>query len=757
MKTPNEHRSTDSSANALIKEKSPYLIQHAYNPVHWYPWGDEAFAKAHREDKPVFLSIGYSTCHWCHVMEHESFEDREMAAALNDTFVSIKVDREERPDIDHLYMTVCQMMTKSGGWPLTILMTPDRKPFFAATYIPKQSMFGRLGLLDLTMRVKQLWEDRRGEVLDSAESIASVLRQTAWENPGLELDETVLDAAFRQFRQVFDPDHGGFGNAPKFPTPHNLMWLLRYGKRTGRLGAAANNRIDLGPPHIRPADDRREEIAPNSSREAGSAGKSPRPEKNANHSGAGEPSALQMVEQTLQAMRKGGIYDHVGFGFHRYSTDRQWLLPHFEKMLYDQALLSLAYLETFQATGNPEYGKTAAEVFEYVLRDLTSPEGAFLCAEDADSEGVEGKFYVWDYEELLKTVGPEDADLVVKAYRVLPEGNHLDEATGHHTGTNILHQTEPLSTLAMEMGITTQELTDRLAGARRALFEARERRVHPHKDDKVLTDWNGLMIAALARGSQVLGDERYALAARRAADFLLTTLRDEGGRLLHRYRDGEAGIAGSVDDYAFLVWGLIELYETTFETRYLRDAVELTREMLTRFWDDNAGGLFFAPADGEELLIRKKEIYDGATPSGNSVAALNLIRLARITADPDLERKAALTGRAFSGSIREFPMGYTQMLVALEFALGPSHEVVVVGTPDADQTRSMLSTLRGVFLPNKVVVFRQADTQDPELLELIPYAAGMQTIDGNATAYVCRNHACDLPTTDPDEMLRKLA
>ncbi len=693
--------SAEAPTNALIKEKSPYLLQHAHNPVHWYPWGAKAFAEAHREDKPVFLSIGYSTCHWCHVMEHESFEDTEVAAALNDTFVSIKVDREERPDIDHLYMTVSQMMTQSGGWPLTILMTPDGKPFFAATYLPKRSMFGRLGLLDLTVQVNRLWKDRRGEVIDSAESIASALRQTAWETPGEELDETVLNTAYRKFRQSFDSDFGGFGNAPKFPTPHNLMWLLRYWKRTG------------------------------------------------------EPMALHMVEQTLQAMRRGGIYDHVGFGFHRYSTDRKWLLPHFEKMLYDQALISLAYLETSQATGNKEYGETAAEVFEYVLRDLTSPEGAFYGAEDADSEGVEGKFYVWTLDELREVVGPDDADFVVKAFHVLPEGNHLEEATGHRTGTNILHHHEPIPIAATKLGIPTQELTDRLAGVRGALFEARERRVRPHKDDKVLTDWNGLMIAALARGAQVLGDERYVLAARRAADFVLTTLRDERGRLLHRYRDGEAAITGSVDDYAFLVWGLIELYEVTFETRYLRAAVELTREMLARFWDAGAGGLFFTPSDGEELLVRKKEIYDGATPSGNSVAALNLLRLARVTADPDLEERAAQIGGAFAGSIREFPMGYTQMLIAVEFALGPSREVVVVGNPDAEHTGRMLSVLREAFLPNKVVAFKRADTPDPDLIELIPFAAALHPIDGNATAYVCRNHTCDLPTTRPEEMLRK--
>ncbi|MEW6352570.1 MAG: thioredoxin domain-containing protein [Thermodesulfobacteriota bacterium] len=710
MHTASEHPSPDSGripaeapANALIQEKSPYLLQHAHNPVHWYPWGEEAFAKAHGEDKPVFLSIGYSTCHWCHVMAHESFEDSEIAAALNDTFVSIKVDREERPDIDHLYMTVCQIMTKSGGWPLTILMTPDGKPFFAATYLPKRSMFGRLGLLDLTMQVKKLWSDRRAEVIESAESIAAALRQTAWETPGEALDETVLNTAYRKFRQVYDPDHGGFGNAPKFPTPHNLMWLLRYWKRTG------------------------------------------------------EPMALHMVEQTLQSMRRGGIYDHVGFGFHRYSTDRTWLLPHFEKMLYDQGLISLAYLEAFQATGKPEYAKTAAEVFAYVLRDLTSPAGAFYGAEDADSEGVEGKFYVWSFEEIREVVGPEDADLMVQAFHVLPKGNHLEEATGHRTGTNILHHHEPLAMAAVEMGVTIENLTDRLARARRLLFESREKRVHPHKDDKVLTDWNGLMIAALARGAQVLGDREYASAAQRAADFVLKTLRDERGRLLHRYRDGEAGIAGSVDDYAFLVWGLIELYEATFETRYLRAAVELTREMLARFWDDKAGGLFFTPLDGEELLARKKEIYDGATPSGNSVAALNLLRLARITADPDLEHRAARISGAFAGSIREFPTGYTQMLIALEFALGPSREVVVVGNPEADPTGRMLSALREAFLPNKVVVFKRTDTPDPELIELIPFAANLTPLDGNATAYVCENFTCDLPTTHPEEMLRKMA
>ncbi|MFH1125034.1 MAG: thioredoxin domain-containing protein, partial [Pseudomonadota bacterium] len=437
----------ENPSNRLIHEKSPYLLQHAHNPVNWLPWGHEAFEKAHRENKPIFLSIGYSTCHWCHVMEKESFEDPEVAGLLNETFVSIKVDREERPDLDHVYMTACQMLTGSGGWPLTIVMTPDKRPFFAATYIPKGSRFGRTGMMELIPRLRDTWRTRRDEVLASAESITQSLQGLEKESQGGDLDRSVLDRAYEELSKRFDKTYGGFSNAPKFPTPHNFFFMLRFWKRTGNS------------------------------------------------------EALKMVEKTLQKIRWGGIYDQVGFGFHRYSTDREWLVPHFEKMLYDQAMLALAYLETYQAAGEGVYGDTAREIFEYVLRDMTSPEGAFYSAEDADSEGEEGKFYVWTREELRQILGEEEADLIAKVFHVEKSGNFREEATGENTGANILYLGRPISEIAADLGMPRPDLEKAMESARKKLFEARKKRVHPHKDDKVLTDWNGLMIAAFARGA----------------------------------------------------------------------------------------------------------------------------------------------------------------------------------------------------------------------------------------------------------------
>jgi len=525
--------------NRLVHEKSPYLLQHAYNPVDWYAWGDEAFEKARKEDKPIFLSIGYSTCHWCHVMERESFEDAEVARAMNDAFVSIKVDREERPDIDHIYMTVCQMMVGSGGWPLNIIMSPDKKPFFAGTYFPKETRSGRIGMLDLAARVKELWSAKRDEVMQSAEKVMTALKQIPDDSPGDKLGKDVPEAAYQQLAQRFDEKYGGFGNAPKFPTPHNMLFLLRYGKRTG------------------------------------------------------EPRALEMVEKTLKAMRDGGMYDHVGYGFHRYSTDEQWLVPHFEKMLYDQALLAMLYVEAYQATGKTEYATTASEIFTYVLRDMTSSEGGFYSAEDADSEGEEGKFYVWKLEEIQRVLGPQDAELLTRVFHVWPAGNFHEEATGKLTGNNILHRKESIETVAARLGTSREALEERIRAACEKLLAVRQQRIHPYKDDKILTDWNGLMIAALSKGAQALGRPEYAVAAQKAADFVLSRMREQDGRLLHRFREGEVGLAAHVDDYAFFIWGLLELYEATFEVRFLRTALDLNREFLSRFWDAGRGRVLF--------------------------------------------------------------------------------------------------------------------------------------------------------------------
>ncbi len=685
-------------ANRLRFEKSPYLLQHADNPVNWSPWCDEAFEKALKENKPIFLSIGYSTCHWCHVMEHESFEDPLVAKLMNEAFISIKVDREERPDIDKIYMTVCQMMTGAGGWPLTIIMTPDKKPFFAATYIPKETRFGRSGMVDLIPRIQEIWQTRRDEVLNSADQIVSTLQQTQKAQPTEELTESALDTAYNQLAQRFDKQYGGFGSAPKFPTPHNLSFLLRYWKRTG------NN------------------------------------------------NALKMVEKTLQAMHRSGMYDQIGYGFHRYSTDQQWLLPHFEKMLYDQAMLAIAYIETFQATGNNLYEHAAREIFSYVMRDLTSEEGGFYSAEDADSEGEEGKFYLWSKEEIQQILTEEEAEVICKVYNILADGNFYDEATRKKPGTNVLHQTQSLADIAKGRNQSEKSLQTTLNQARQKLFAARKKRVHPHKDDKVLTDWNGLMIAAMAKGAQAFDESAYTAAAQKAADFILNRMRTSDGRLLHRYRDKHAAIMANLDDYAFFIWGLIELYESSFDLNYLKTAITLNNDLLTHFWDDTKGGFFFSPGDGEDLLVRQKEIYDGATPSGNSVAMFNLLRLGRITANSTLEEKAAQIVKTFSTTLNEYPSAYTQLLLALDFAFGPSFEIVVVGEFKSSDTKQMLDNLRKIFAPNKIMLLRPSEGENPPIAQVAAFTKNLKALDAKATAYVCTNYTCQFPTTDGNRL-----
>jgi uncharacterized protein YyaL (SSP411 family) len=690
---------SNSRPNRLIKEKSPYLLQHAYNPVDWHAWNEEAFEKAHAENKPIFLSIGYSTCHWCHVMEKESFEDAEVAQLMNEAFVSIKVDREERPDLDHVYMTACQMMTGSGGWPLTIVMTPEKKPFFAGTYIPKGSRFGRTGLMELIPRISEVWRDRHRDVLDSAENMTAALQSLEKESSGEPIDAGVLDKAYQELAQRFDKTYGGFSGAPKFPTPHNFFFMLRHWRRTD------------------------------------------------------QHEALNMVEKTLQEIRWGGIFDQIGFGFHRYSTDKEWLVPHFEKMLYDQAMLALAYLETYQATGNTVYADTAEEIFTYVLRDMRSPEGGFFSAEDADSEGVEGKFYLWTEQEIRDILPSDEAELIVRAFHVRRNGNFREEASGKTLGANILYTGRSLGDMAFEMNLTVEELKKKIDSARHRLFEVRERRVHPHKDDKVLADWNGLMIAALARGAQVLGEKAYSDAAEKAVDFILKKMRRPDRRLLHRYRDGEASIAAHLDDYAFLVWGLIETYEATFQARFLKTALELNADMILHFWDQKGGGLYFTSDDAENLIVRKKEVYDGALPSGNAVAMLNLLRLGRYTGDAKLEDRAFKIQRAFSEQVRQFPSGYTQFLSAVDFGLGSSHEVVISGSLGA---KEMLDALRSRFSPNQVLVFRPAEQESAGIDAIAPFARNYGSMDGKATAYVCSGHACKDPTTEVSDLLALL-
>ncbi len=595
--------------NALIHEKSPYLLQHAHNPVEWFPWSPAAFDKARQEDKPIFLSIGYATCHWCHVMEKDSFENDEAAALLNDVFICIKVDREERPDVDAVYMAACQMFTGRGGWPLTILMTPGKLPFFAGTYIPRESRLGQTGLMDLCRRVKTLWPADRGRILESANAIAGRWGQAFAFTPDDAVTLPTLTQAFSHIEGTFDARHGGFNPPPKFPTPHRLMYLMRYHRLTG------------------------------------------------------EEKALAMVTKTLAAMRRGGIWDHVGFGFHRYSTDARWLLPHFEKMLYDQALLALAYLEAFDATGDAVFAATAEAIFAYVLRDMTAADGGFFAAEDADSEGEEGKFYVWTNEELQTVLGPDDAGIWHDILSFGAGGNFSDEASGRMTGANIPHLTRSFESWAKTLAVDAAALAARWEDVRSRLFLHREKRVHPLKDDKVLTDWNGLMTAAFAAGARILEKPEYADAAAKAFGFIRQHLVTADGRLLHRYRDGEAGIAGQADDYAFVIWGLLELYRTASDPVHLEWAIRLQERMLEDFWDTAADGFFLTAAVEKDLPVRPKELYDGALPSANSVSLTNLAMLCGITGDDRWSTWGDRLSRAFSGTVKANPSAFTHFLM----------------------------------------------------------------------------------------------
>ncbi len=678
-------------SNRLASEQSPYLLQHRENPVDWHAWGEEAFEKARSEDKPIFLSIGYATCHWCHVMERESFEDSEVAELLNEAFVCVKVDREERPDVDGIYMQVCQLMTGRGGWPLTIFLTPDRKPFYAATYLPKHGRGNQPGLMELAPGIREAWDQRRDEVLASAERLTEGVQARPGNGQEEEPDEALLRAAFEHLKRQHDAVNGGFGGAPKFPTPHHGLFLLRYWHRTG------NN------------------------------------------------EALEMATGALDAMRAGGVYDHIGFGFHRYSTDAEWLVPHFEKMLYDQAMLVLLYTEAYQATDESRFADTAREICDYVLRDLASPRGGFYCAEDADSEGEEGKFYVWSEEEVREVLG-KDAEIFMEPYNFAPEGNFADEATGRHSGANIPHLKGP---------IQDDDARD-LEAMRAQLLKARDTRVRPALDDKVITDWNGLMLGAMARAGRVLDAPTFIEAARKAADFVESKLTSKDGSLMHRWRAGHAGVQANLDDYSFYAWGLIELYEATFEPKWLLRAVDLAELMIDHFGDAEHGGFFFTPDDGEELIARRKESYDGAMPSGNAVACWVLLRLAGATGRTDLRDSAIAASGAFAGQMRRHPAGFTAMLCGVDFALGPTQEVVIAGDRDSEDMDAFMEVIRKKYLPRAVVLRRAPGIEAEMLSEIAPFTSKQDSIEGHITAYVCEQQACKTPTTDPEEMRRQL-
>jgi uncharacterized protein len=669
--------------NRLVFSASPYLRQHARNPVDWYPWGEEAFEKARREDRPVFLSVGYSTCHWCHVMARESFQDHQIAAFLNEHFVSVKVDREERPDVDHLYMSVCQAMTGAGGWPMTVFLTPDRRPFFAGTYFPKTDRFGRPGFTRLIRALAAMWRDERHKALETASDIVGHLLDSEKRRPAV-LSPDASDRAVEQCAATFDARHGGFGNAPKFPMPHLLGLLMRRNAAGGPLP--------------------------------------------------------ETVERTLTAMHRGGIHDQVGFGFCRYSTDERWLVPHFEKMLYDNALLLAAYADAWLIARHPEHERAARGIVAYIRRELTDTGGGFYSAENADSEGEEGKFYVFTRGEFLEAVGTERGTMLAEYFGVTEEGNF-------EGGRNVLHVAVDPAVWRERHSVDAQQAAAILEEARARLFDYRSRRVHPSLDDKILASWNGLAIAALARAGRAFGDEEMTAMARRAADFALDALVAPDGALLHRHWRGHSGVPGFLEDYAFLVWGLIELYESTFDARYLRRAVELNASMLRDFLDEEQGGLFFTARDGEAPIVRTKDAYDGAIPSGNSVAALNLLRLARMTGDTALEDVATGIFRAFASTVERYPTGHAMMLTALDFATGPAMEIVLSGATYED-VGPFVKELRSRFLPRAVALFHPSGPEGDEIRTLSGFLHDLRPVNGRAAAYVCENFQCALPVTD---------
>ena len=682
--------------NRLISQKSPYLLQHAYNPVEWYPWGNDAFEKAKADNKPVFVSIGYSTCHWCHVMEKESFEDEGVAQLMNQAFVCIKVDREERPDLDAAYMAVCQSMGRNCGWPLNVIMTPDKNPFFVGSYIPKENRYGTVGMLSLVPQISQIWKTRQLEMENIGKELKQQIEPAKGENVRNGLGTPDLDNAYEQLFLRFDQENGGFGRAPKFPSPHNLLFLLRYYKRTK------------------------------------------------------EKAAWTMVEKTLREMRLGGIFDQVGFGFHRYSTDALWLVPHFEKMLYDQALMTLAYVEAYQASGQAKFKITAKETLDYVLRDLVAPEGGFYSAQDADSEGEEGKFYLWTQEEIRQAVSLPNADFANSFFDVKVDGNYYEPPKGKN-GKNILHFSKPLDQLAAESNLSVNELIWLLGRITGNLFNAREKRVHPALDYKVLVDWNGLMIAALARASQVLGEAKYLQVAVKAADFILKEMLTDEGLLYHRFAKGEKAVDGFLDDYAYFVFGLIELYEASFNERFLVTSVDLTKKMIFEFWDEESRGFFFSRKGSDPDVPRIKQTYDGAVPSGNAVALLNLLRLSILSGELSFADYGRKTLQVFSEEIKNMPLGHTFMLAGLDFDLGPSFNIVLVGEPSNEDMIEMLTAIRKNYLPNLTV-----KVVNPETAIMHIAGTGYEKIGGKTTAYVCKDQTCMPPTNDVKKMLSYL-
>lgn len=706
---PSEH------TNRLAHEKSPYLLQHGHNPVDWYSWGEEAFAKARRENKPIFLSVGYSTCHWCHVMAHESFENDEVAAIMNREFVNIKVDREERPDVDRVYMTFVQATTGSGGWPMSVWLTPDLKPFVGGTYFPPEERYGQPAFTKVLERIATAWKEDHDKIAGQGSKIVEALRESQSAAPGEgKIDGLVADAAYRQIDRSYDPKEGGFGNAPKFPRPVTLNFLTRFYARDPKSDAGKH--------------------------------------------------AIDMALFTLRKMAAGGMHDHIGGGFHRYSVDRYWHVPHFEKMLYDQAQLAVAYLNAFQITGDKQYESVARDILDYVARDMTSKEGGFFSAEDADSPIVEtdvsshktaeGAFYVWTKKEVDDALG-DSADVFDFHYGVQPHGNAPEGSDPHDEfrGKNILIERHTILETAARFNKSEQEIGTLLTESRQKLFRIRVQRSRPHLDDKILAAWNGLMISAFARAAQVLDDQRYLEVAIRAANFVRAKLYDSSRNILYRsYRDGRSNIEGFADDYATVIQGLLDLYESSFDVEYLKFAIQLQETQDQLFFDEKNGGYFSNSGRDKSVFVRMKDDNDGAEPAASSIAALNLLRLSQIYDDPELAERAKKTIEAFAAVLMQFPSGMPQMLVAVENSLGKPRQIVIAGKKDSPETKALIQEVHRHFRPNTIVILADANEGQKYLGERNEAIRAMSLVDGHPAAYVCENFTCKAPVTDPKQL-----
>jgi uncharacterized protein YyaL (SSP411 family) len=704
--------------NRLSHEKSPYLLQHAHNPVDWYPWGEEAFAKARRENKPIFLSIGYSTCHWCHVMAHESFEDKDTAAIMNREFVNIKVDREERPDVDRVYMTFVQATKSGGGWPMSVWLTPNLQPFVGGTYFPPEDRYGQPGFKKVLERIAAAWKENHEKITEQGASIVDALRKAQAAQPDSpdKIDINILEKAYEQFSSNFDAREGGFGNAPKFPRPVTLNFLSRF--------YARDPKSDSG------------------------------------------KRALETNLVTLRKMAAGGMHDHLGGGFHRYSVDRYWHVPHFEKMLYDQAQLAVAYLDAFQITQDRQFESVARDILDYVARDMTSKDGGFFSAEDADSliengkpEHAEGAFYVWTKKEIDAALG-EAAEIFNFHYGVQPDGNTPvgSDPQGEFRGKNILIQRHTTTETAQHFKKSEDEVLQSLARSREKLLSIRAKRPRPQLDDKIIASWNGLMISAYARAAQVLNEPRYLESAMCAAKILRTQLYDDSHKTLFRnYRGGRSEVEGFADDYAFVIQGLLDLYEASFDVGWLRFAIELQETQDRLFLDDKSGGYFSTSGRDKSVVLRMKDDNDSAEPAASSVAALNLLRLAQFRDDKQMEERGKKTISAFSATLARFPSAMPQMLVALDFSLNKPRQIVVAGKPDAPETKALLAQVHRLFLPNKILLLADGAEGQKYLGEKNAAIRAMSMVDGKSAAYVCENFTCKAPVTDPAELRKLLA